>query len=684
MSTGVNLCQICHVLIGPPASGKSTLAGRLAQLHPGSVIVSTDLIREQLYGDATVQGDWPVIEAEVIHQINTALHAGRPVIYDATNARRAWRLDLLQKLGTFSDIHWIGWHLATPLPQCLAWNRMRVRQVDARIISRMYEALKDWPPVPAEGFSDVHILSSPAETSDENLLASIRKSSKSIINRRNKLSGLQWHQYSKLVDFERLMHVLSLIITSPACTDRTHHDQDANSIRLLSETLKVRAGAVYADPQALKTDIEWLISSGLLNHTQLTSDNDFWQKPQAPLRCAHPYSDWPCFHRLMVLIRQIILYPFTQPPGSAALDSLVEAVQLELRAGSLRDQIRKDIERVLKPYRILPGIPMRHGYFAGTGLFTASELMRIFQVMQSLAESKTFIDPLHQEIYETVETRLHWAGIATGDSYPVRAIEEKSIVAYDQVSPDSLADRHQQEHVIHAIESGQLLEVVRPAGRASFTNSSEERLLIWPLQVVYHRIAWYLGYEQAGDGLFGFQRLDRLVLGHPQVRTRERQDQAKALAKLKKLLHMSYGIFLGCDAQVQSILLGSNAKLKRESRITLELRFTDTIFRFIVEGTRRFEYLEMSPPPAHPTGLARRKPFILERDTTDSQFPNCLRARLPIWSLDDIDLTRWIVGFGGQVKVVEPTSLAHKVADLGAAIWSLYHDSRHSETQETP
>lgn len=674
----------CHILIGPPASGKSTLAGRLAQLNPGSVIVSTDLIREKLYGVETVQGNWSVIETEVIRQIQNALAAGRPVIYDATNAHRAWRLDLLQKLGTLADINWIGWHLATPLPQCLTWNRMRFRQVDAMIISKMYQALEDWPPVPAEGFSDVHILSSPAETSDEELLASINKSFKSIINRRNKLSGLHWHQYSKLLDFERLMYLLSLIIENPGFSNWTPDCQDTNSIRLLSETLKVRVGAVYGDPKALETDIEWLTSSSLLNHSQVTSSSVFLRKPQAPLACAHPYSDWPCFHRLMVLIRKIILYPFTQSPGNAALDSLVEAVQLELRAGSLRDQIRKDIERVLKPYRILPGIPMRHGYFAGTGLFTASELMRIFQVMQSLAESKTFIDPLHQEIYETVEMRLRWAGIATDDPYPVRAIEEKSIVAYDQVSPDSLADRQQQERVIHAIESGELLEVVRPAGRASFTNPSEERLLIWPLQVVYHRIAWYLGYEQAGDGLFGFQRLDRLVLGHPQVRTRERQAQAKALAKLKKLLHMSYGIYLGCDAQVQSKLLGSNAKLKRESQITLELRFTDTIFRFIVEGTRRFEYLEMSPPPAHATGLARKKPFTLERDTADSQFPNCLRARLPIWSLEDIDLTRWIVGFGGQVKVVEPTSLAHKVADLGAAIWSLYHESRHSEIQATP
>jgi hypothetical protein len=56
----------CHLLIGPPASGKTTLAGVLAQLT-GAVVLSTDVVRGELFGDEAVQGPWRDIEA-LLHQ----------------------------------------------------------------------------------------------------------------------------------------------------------------------------------------------------------------------------------------------------------------------------------------------------------------------------------------------------------------------------------------------------------------------------------------------------------------------------------------------------------------------------------------------------------------------------------------------------------------------------------------
>ena len=56
----------CHLLIGPPASGKTTLAGVLASLT-GAVVLSTDVVRGELFGDAAVQGPWRDIEA-LLHQ----------------------------------------------------------------------------------------------------------------------------------------------------------------------------------------------------------------------------------------------------------------------------------------------------------------------------------------------------------------------------------------------------------------------------------------------------------------------------------------------------------------------------------------------------------------------------------------------------------------------------------------
>jgi adenylylsulfate kinase-like enzyme len=88
---------ILHFLIGVPGSGKSTFAKLISQLG-NCEIISTDNIRAELYGDAAIQGDWKQVEAEVIQRIYTILQAGKSIIYDATNFKRAHRLDFLQKV----------------------------------------------------------------------------------------------------------------------------------------------------------------------------------------------------------------------------------------------------------------------------------------------------------------------------------------------------------------------------------------------------------------------------------------------------------------------------------------------------------------------------------------------------------------------------------------------------------
>ena len=81
----------CHLLIGPPTSGKTTLAGVLADLA-GAVVLSTDSVRGELFGDAAGHGPWRDIEALLHRRIRQAVAAGIPVIVDATQARRCWRL----------------------------------------------------------------------------------------------------------------------------------------------------------------------------------------------------------------------------------------------------------------------------------------------------------------------------------------------------------------------------------------------------------------------------------------------------------------------------------------------------------------------------------------------------------------------------------------------------------------
>ena len=69
--------------MGPPASGKSTLAKHLSA-KTGAQIISTDEIRKNLYGDDSRQGDWDEVE-EIMHEkIINSISSNQAVIVDAT------------------------------------------------------------------------------------------------------------------------------------------------------------------------------------------------------------------------------------------------------------------------------------------------------------------------------------------------------------------------------------------------------------------------------------------------------------------------------------------------------------------------------------------------------------------------------------------------------------------------
>ena len=72
----------CHLLIGPPASGKSTLSRHLATLlsrpeEPPPCYISSLDIRAEIFGDRRVFGPWDDIAA-VMHQRSRRLSAQAP------------------------------------------------------------------------------------------------------------------------------------------------------------------------------------------------------------------------------------------------------------------------------------------------------------------------------------------------------------------------------------------------------------------------------------------------------------------------------------------------------------------------------------------------------------------------------------------------------------------------------
>lgn len=101
----------CHLLIGLPGSGKTTLAQDLASLIVGpkgqpAVVLSTDAIGAELFGDAAVQGPWPEIQQALVRRWEEAVADAIPVIIEQRERGedgrfQAWPLQLL-----FHNISW--------------------------------------------------------------------------------------------------------------------------------------------------------------------------------------------------------------------------------------------------------------------------------------------------------------------------------------------------------------------------------------------------------------------------------------------------------------------------------------------------------------------------------------------------------------------------------------------------
>ncbi|MGI0481701.1 AAA family ATPase [Geminocystis sp. CENA526] len=677
-----------HILIGCPSSGKSTLANHIIQQDSNYQIVSTDNIRKQLFGDEKIQGDWQLIETEIFKQIDSYIQAGKPIIYDATNAKRWWRISLLKQLAKYNDINWIGWYLKTPLNLCLEWNQKRDRTVPDDVITNLYQSLRNFPPLPAEGFLAVYEIPFRDGKLEVNQFNhQLSKLHRVQVNRHNRTahSKVKFHPYSRLLDFDRLLHLISLIIKYPNLGNLSQSNPELireifgedikfdSQIEEISAIIARKISPIYAQTEAIKKDLLWLENIGIIG-SKFNQKIEI-ERVEIEDLVTHPYSDIEAFGRLIKTINFIIHHPFTWNKQEGCLQSLVNAmISQGIINFNCADSIRKDIEKVLKPFGILPDFTMKKGYFIGTGILSENELIKLFRLLE--AQAKSISKPLDLSVYEILKERLQNAQIAQPEIYPVRAIYNKNIVDLESLNDNALANRI--DEVERSIEQGELLELNRFIGSGKFTQEAEEKnvnegyFLAYPVQIVFHNIGWYLGYEcfkGKDDGLFKFDRLDRLFLGRKQHQSRDEKQQINSLNKLQKLYQASGGIFLGNNVKLQRQYLDRKQKSKAE--ITIELWFNDYTFKFISEGTNRFPLQQMKMSPRLHKNSETNPPFTLKK-TGDKNFRNRFQVKLPLWSLEDIDLLRWIVGFGGQVKVINPPELVNKVKQIGEAIALLY------------
>ena len=140
------------MMIGAPASGKSTAAEKLAVKYDAAII-STDRIRAALYGAEHIQGNWQDIEAVLYDRIKNAIKQNKNIILDSTHFKKEYRAKIIKNFAKYSEFS--AYYFNYPFCVIYKRNKERARRVPFNVLSAMYKELKKAPPILGEGFKSI-------------------------------------------------------------------------------------------------------------------------------------------------------------------------------------------------------------------------------------------------------------------------------------------------------------------------------------------------------------------------------------------------------------------------------------------------------------------------------------------------------------------------------------------------
>lgn len=367
----------------------------------------------------------------------------------------------------------------------------------------------------------------------------------------------------------------------------------------------------------------------------------------------HPYSDRTTFNRLMLVIATLAHHPGAGSRSAKdnneqdSLESLRQHMQtIEENLGlSLPDYsvhtLRKDLA-TLRKFSILDANRHDWGYYIGTGAMNREELQL---ALNALASQATFQgDPQTRRTYQRLSQRLKCLNIETKGQlfYPVRAHFNRAIVHTD---PEEMMHRqenrstlfHQLKTLEAAIVAGQAIEIY--LSRNLYNGKTGYRR-VYPLQLLYYDIAWYLVMEDCENGHLAISRLDRLKdyleILDPNGRGLTAQQHSLQLAY--QLLQNGWGLNLGSPEEQQQ---------ERQGTLPLTLvkvRFFPPASHFIQEGERRHAKQKIVLGPPDPiTG----DPAYLD-----------YRVKLPDRSLEEF--RHWVSKHLDNAQILAPPALVAK------------------------
>lgn len=154
---------ILLMLVGIPGSGKSTLAKQVKdtwEFASSIEILSSDALRQELYGDVNHQADNTELFLKLHRRIKDLLRNGISVVYDATNINKKRRIAFLKELKSI-NCKAICCAVMTPYETCVRFNKERNRSVPTEVVRKMW--LNWQPPHISEGFDEVIFHSSVAD-----------------------------------------------------------------------------------------------------------------------------------------------------------------------------------------------------------------------------------------------------------------------------------------------------------------------------------------------------------------------------------------------------------------------------------------------------------------------------------------------------------------------------------------
>ena len=151
-------------LIGPSGSGKSTYAKHL--LNDNTIYISSDEIREELFGDASIQDNVNAVMSIFHKRIKEALQNGKSVILDKMNLTIKLRAEAI-RIAKLFQVPIEAHVFSANILDCIEHDKNRNRTVGQDVI---YKQVKQFEiPFYEEGFSDIHIVKSsftPLRTTD--------------------------------------------------------------------------------------------------------------------------------------------------------------------------------------------------------------------------------------------------------------------------------------------------------------------------------------------------------------------------------------------------------------------------------------------------------------------------------------------------------------------------------------